>query len=41
MLIDFLLQDNAILLCLESLKEKLVFHNLNHVLEHRQDRKNC
>ena len=33
----FLLQDNAIPLHLESLKEQLVFHNLRHILKHKQD----
>ena len=37
MLIVFLLQDNAILLHLESLKEKLVFRDLSYVLKQKQD----
>ena len=37
MLIDFLLQDNTILLYLGSLKEKLVSHNLSYILKHKQD----
>ena len=37
-LITFLLQDNSILLRLESLKEELVFRALSFVLKRRQDR---
>ena len=34
---NFLLENNVILLYLESLKEKLVFHDLSYVLKHKQD----
>ena len=37
MLIVFILQDNVILLHLESLKEELVFDDLSYVLKHMQD----
>ena len=37
MLIVFLLQGNAILLHLESLKEWLVFHDFSYVLKYKQD----
>ena len=37
MLKVFLPQDDDILLSLESLKEKLIFHNLDYVLKHRQN----
>ena len=37
MLIVFLLKENAILLRLESLKEKSVFHDLSYVLKHMKD----
>ena len=36
-LIDFLLQDNAIILYLKSLKKLLVAYGLSYVLEHRQN----
>ena len=34
---SFLLQDNAIFLRLESLKEELVFHDLSYVLKQKED----
>ena len=37
MLIVFLLQGNAILLHLESLKEWLVFHDFSYVLKYKPD----
>ena len=36
MLTDFLLQYNIILLCLESLKEELVFNALSYILKRKQ-----
>ena len=34
---SFLLQDNVILVDLESFKEQLVFHDFSYVLKRRQD----
>ena len=34
---SFLVQDNAIFLHLKSLKEYLVFHDINYVLKHKQN----